>query len=53
VNFKDILLNEIKNEEDAINRRKLWIVSLDDGGFDWDDTTPTQEWAIRNFTCPK
>ena len=53
VNFKDILLNEIKNEEDAINRRKLWILSLNDDGFDWDNTTPTQEWAIRNFTCPK
>ena len=53
MNLKDELLAVIKIEEEKINRQKLWIFSLHDDGFDWDNATPAQEWAIRNFTCPK
>ena len=48
MNYRDELLKKIKHYQSEHDRLASWILGLDADGFDWENVTDVQKWAIEH-----
>lgn len=50
--YKTKLLKQITDMRGKADRLETWINALSADGFDWENVTEAQAWAINNYACP-
>lgn len=52
MNYRDELQKQIVDMRSKADNLENWLNSLTKDGFDWDNVTDAQKWAIINHVCP-
>lgn len=50
MNYRDELIQKAEYHEKKGKQIRNWIAGLDAAGFDWDNITDAQKWAIEHST---
>lgn len=50
MNYRDELLIKMEYHQSEHDRLENWVMNLDAAGFDWDNITDAQKWAIEHST---